>query len=94
MDEWHKHLDSGKEVCAMFFDIWKAFDSIPHKALVDKLSGVNLNSHLISQWICDYITGRTQKVLVNGSTSTAMPVLSRVTSGFHSGASIVFNLHQ
>ena len=93
MDEWHKHLESGKEVCAMFFDIRKAFDSIPHKALVDKPSGISLNSHLIS-WICDYQTGRTQKVLVNGSTSTAMPVLSGVTSGFHSGASIVFNLHQ
>jgi len=46
----YKHLDSGKEVCAMFFDIQKAFVSIPHKALVDKLSGISLNSHLIS-WI-------------------------------------------
>ena len=66
----------------MFFDIRKAFVSIPHKALVDKLSGISLNSHLIS-WICNYLTGRTQKFLVNGSTSTAMPVLSGVTSGFH-----------
>ena len=80
MDEWHKHLDSGKEVCDMLFNIRKAFDSIPHKALVDKLSGISLNSHFIS-WIRDYLTGRTQKVLVNGSTSTAMPVLSEVPQG-------------
>jgi len=30
-----------------------------------------LSIHLIA-WICDYLTSRTQNVLVNGSSSTAM----------------------
>ena len=35
--DWFQTLDSGKEVCAVFFDIQKAFDTIPHHALMQKL---------------------------------------------------------
>ena len=30
-------LEAGNEVCTMFFDFRKAFDSVPHRKLIDKM---------------------------------------------------------
>ena len=53
--DWFQMLDSGKEVCAVFFDIQKAFDTIPHHALMQKLQYAGLNNHIL-HWICSYLT--------------------------------------
>jgi len=37
--DWLKELEAGKEVCSVFLDITgKAFDSIPHRELFQKLA--------------------------------------------------------
>ena len=63
-----------------FFDFKKAFDSVPHRALVDKLKHINLNPVLL-RWILSYLSGRRQQVVVNGETSEQLPVLSGVPQG-------------
>ena len=78
--DWFQKLDSGKEVCAAFFDIQKAFDTIPHHALMQKLQYAGLNNHILHR-ICSYLTNREQKVLVNGATSNSLPVISGVPQG-------------
>ena len=50
-------LDGGAEVCAIFFDLKKAFDSVPNRPLVNKLQDMGLNDHLV-RWISDYLTDR------------------------------------
>ena len=70
--EW---LEAGKEVTAVFFDLRKAFDSVPHQALLDKLKNLQLSDHIL-KWICDYLTNRTHQVVVNGETSETLPVIS------------------
>ena len=38
---------------AVFFDIQKAFDSVPHKALIAKLQQTGLNSNILV-WVGNY----------------------------------------
>lgn len=56
IDDWHIHLESGYEVCIVFFDLKKAFDStsVPHHALFEKLTDLNLSKHL-QKWIANYL---------------------------------------
>lgn len=67
-------------VLIVFFDIKKAFDSVLHLALLQKLSDLNLNKHL-QKWIANYLCQRTQVVVVNGATSISLQVKSGVRQG-------------
>ena len=40
---WAMEIDKGNEVCAIFFDLKKAFDSVPHRKLIEKLTAIGLN---------------------------------------------------
>ena len=74
------NLDSGLETCAVFFDFRKAFDSVPHCKLISKLQSFQLNPALV-RWICNYLSGRFQRVVVDGAISQATPVISGVPQG-------------
>ena len=67
-------------LCLRFLDVWKAFDSVPHTILVNKLRSLGLNVYLL-RWICDYLSGRKQCVVLNGVTSRPQPVPSGVPQG-------------
>ena len=77
IDDWLRSMDLGKPVCSVFFDVRKAFDSVPHATLVSKLQSRGLNDFLL-RWICDYLRGREQRVVLNGVSSRPRPVLSGV----------------
>ena len=51
---WMREMEDGNEVVAVFFDLTKAFDSVPHRQLVTKLETIGLNEHLILR-IMDYL---------------------------------------
>ena len=78
--DWFKALEAGQEVCSIFFDRRKTFDSVPHRLLVDKLTSLGLDAHIIS-CINSYLTNRKQQVLVDGKSSQDAPVLSGVPQG-------------
>ena len=61
--DWLTMLESGKDICAVFFDYRKAFDSVPHRPLMEKLSSLGLNVYLM-KWITEYLTNRSQQVVV------------------------------
>ena len=80
VDDWHKYLDNGLDICVVFFDLRKAFDSVPLIILLEKLMDLNLNPCLY-KWIANYLCQRTQAVGVNGETSITLPVTSGVPQG-------------
>ena len=79
-NEWFTQLDKGYSICATFFNLTKAFDSVPHQPLLDVLSSLDIPHHLIV-WLQSYITLRSQQVVVDGCSSSKSSVLSGVHQG-------------
>jgi len=78
-DDGLKSLETGADIGAVFFDLTKAFDTVPNRALLEKLTSIGLNKYLI-KWVASYLTGQKQ-VVVNGSCSNFSPIISGVPQG-------------
>ena len=73
-------LGKGSDVCLIFFDLRKAFDSVPHAALLQHLKDIGLNLH-IPQWISSYLCCRKQYGVVDGASSSTTSIPSGVLQG-------------
>ena len=73
-------MEKGNEVAAAFFDLTKAFDSVPYRHVINKLETIGLDKRLI-KWITNYLTNRCQSVVLNGQTSESLPVIPGVPQG-------------
>ena len=43
LHDWLRAPDEGHEICVVFFDVQKAFDSVPHIPLLQKLANINID---------------------------------------------------
>ena len=65
---WSRLLDDNIPIDAIYWDFAKAFDSVPHKRLLVKLESYDIGGKVLS-FIKNFLTGRRQRVVVNGSFS-------------------------
>ena len=75
-----KHVDSGLPVDTLYSDFAKAFDNVPHRRLLMKLTAHGIDG-VVLEWIRRWLTYRKQRVILNGGTSDWLPVLSGVPQG-------------
>ena len=56
-------LDSGLAVCAAFLDLRKAFDSLDHSILLERLHQLGV-CDVELRWFCDYLSDHLQRLNV------------------------------
>ena len=65
---------------AVLLDFCKAFDKVNHRKLCLKLEHYGIRCELLN-WIKNYLSNRTQKVIVEGKISDSITVISGVSQG-------------
>ena len=88
---WLKWLDRNADfVRVLSFDFSKAFDTVPHYILSEKLKATDINPYVIN-WILDFLNQRIQRVVVEGITTEFVDINRGVPQGTVLGP-ILFSL--
>jgi endonuclease/exonuclease/phosphatase family metal-dependent hydrolase len=80
LDDWTAWLDEGINFDVMYMDFAKAFDSVPHRRLMQKITayGITGRTH---RWLENFLSRRKQRVAVNGTYSSWEEVKSGIPQG-------------
>ena len=79
-DKIRGHIDKGLLTGAVFIDLKKAFDTVPHDGLLNKLFRYGIQDQPLS-WFESYLTNRTQSVSIENHLSSAANISSGVPQG-------------
>ncbi|KAK2704297.1 hypothetical protein QYM36_016629 [Artemia franciscana] len=91
LNDWTEALESGKSVLTVFFDVEKAFDSVPRSELLNQLKIFNL-APSITTWIEDLLKSQSQQTRINGIFSEQSHIESSAIQGSTLGPTL-FLLH-
>ena len=78
---WTDLIDKGIPYDCIYLDFAKAFDKVPHKRLCSKIKAFGIKGNLLN-WLSNFLTNRTQSVVINNISSNS----SKVTSGIPQGS--------
>ena len=68
LESMQKALDGRQFACRIFIDLEKAFDTLSHNILLDKLNHYGIRN-IANDWFRSYLSKRTQFVSINGFNS-------------------------
>ena len=80
LDKIYKNLDQQNYVIGTFFDLSKAFDTVSHEILLQKLSYYGIRGNALS-WIKSYLNNRQQYVSIDKTNSATKVVSYGVPQG-------------
>ena len=75
-----KGLNNHQHCAAIFIDLSKAFDTVDHQILIQKLASIGFDDLAVS-WFVNYLTGRTQAVVADNFKSSSLLIKKGVPQG-------------
>jgi len=80
VNDWSLALRNRHVIDVVYFDFCKAFDSVSHTKLAQKLVAYGFSGKLLA-FIVDFLCERSQQVVLPNGSSSSVPVLSGVPQG-------------
>jgi len=80
VDGIYQSLDDGNFVAGMYFDLQKAFDTVDHDILINKLDNYGIRGIMLD-WFKNYLTNRSQFTSINQHCSSVTSVKCGVPQG-------------
>ena len=80
IEEWTEMLEKSDAFDVVYTDFAKAFDSVPHQRLLFKLQEIGIAGKLL-EWIRSFLSGRRQRVRVDGVMSEWIEIISGILQG-------------
>ena len=80
LNDVYLNINTKKPTYAVFLDLKKAFDTISHQVLLNKLLCLNI-APPCQKWFSSYLSNRKQKVIINGNQSQIRPISFGVPQG-------------
>ena len=91
IENWKTAVDNGDVFAALFTDLSKAFDCVPHDLIIDKLAANDFDTNAL-KLIHDYLSNRKQRVKINSVYSIWKDIFYSVPQGSIFGP-LLFNIH-
>ena len=80
VDFCYENMDSNNKIVGIYFDLQKAFDTVDHNLLLNKLYHVGIRG-LMHNWLTNYLSNRKQYTSINGVFSEMGDIVCGVPQG-------------